>query len=207
MNTRGMTLLEMMFAVSIFTVVMAAIFGLSFSFGDTVEVQEIKATTNDEARRALQFIIPDLRQAVRSTINWDELPGERISYCVPEDISGNGLPVNVQGRLEIGPPRVISRDLEDVNGDGLRETQLIVQSAGRVQVLANDVSPDSEQPDAMGVFGPAQDLNGNGRLDRGIWFEPDGRGIRVTIQTQGVNRQGHILRTTLQETVVPRNSP
>lgn len=96
MNTRGMTLLEMMFAVSIFTVVMAAIFGLSLSFGDTAEVQEIKAVTNDELRRAMQFMIPDLRQAVRSTINWDELPGERITYCVPEDISGNGLPVNVQ---------------------------------------------------------------------------------------------------------------
>lgn len=205
MNTRGMTLLEMMFAVSIFTVVMAAIFGLSLSFGDTAEVQEIKAVTNDELRRAMQFMIPDLRQAVRSTINWDELPGERITYCVPEDISGNGLPVNVQCRLEIGQPRVIGRDLGDVNGDGITATQLIAQSGNRIQVLANDVSPDSEQPDASGVFGPAQDLNGNGRLDRGIWFEPDGRGIRVTIQTQGENRRGQILRTTLQDTVVPRN--
>lgn len=205
MSNRGMTLLEAMFSVAIMTVVMGTLFGLAMSFGDTAQIQEIKATTNDEARRALQMLVPDLHQAVRSSINWADLPGEVLSYCVAADNDGNGTAVDKNSEIEISAPRVITRDKDDVNGDGKLLDQLIAISGGNVTVLANDLSPESEQPDAAGVFGAAQDTNGNGRLDCGIWFEPWGRGLRVTIQTLGTDRRGHDLRVTLQEIVYVRN--
>lgn len=205
MKNPGMTLVEVMFAVSILSIVLGALFAFSLGFGDTTQVQEIQATSHDEVRRALNILMPDIRQAVRSTINWDALPGEILQYRTAADVSGNGTAVDVNGRLELGPQRVVSRDTNDANGDGFTDTQLIVIGARGVQVLANNLSPDNERPDANGVFGPAQDSNGNGQLDCGIWFEPWGQGIRITIQTQGQTRQGQILRTTLQEVVIPRN--
>ncbi|HNR30828.1 MAG TPA: prepilin-type N-terminal cleavage/methylation domain-containing protein [Candidatus Hydrogenedentes bacterium] len=205
MRNRGMTLIEVMFATAIFTVVMGTVFGLALSFGETATVQNAKATAHDEARRALLVLIPDLHQAARLSVNWAELPGERLSYRVATDLDGNGTAVDVNGNIELTSPRVVSRDLEDLNGDGLTAGQLIVVSGGAMRVLANDVSPESEQPNAEGVFGDAEDTNGNGRMDRGIWFEPWGRGLRVTIQTQGLDRRGRPIRATLQEIVFPRN--
>lgn len=205
MSNRGMTLLEVMFAVAISTVVMGALFGFALSFGDTAQLQQAKATANDEARRALQALVPDLHQAARSSVNWAELPGEVLSYRVAADIDGNGAAVDEGGELELSAPRVISRDTQDINGDGKMLDQLVVASGGNVTVLANELSPESEQPDEAGNFGEAQDTNGNGRMDRGIWFEPWGRGLRVTIQTHGADRRGHDLSVTLQEIVYLRN--
>jgi len=205
MNNRGVTLLEIVFATAIFTVVMGTLATLALGFGDTAQLQQEKATSNDEARRLLQSIVPDLRQAISMSVNWNELPGEMLAYSVPVDLDGNGTPVDEDGRIETSLPRIISRDLEDLNGDGFSTDQMIVQNGAAMRVLANQVSPDSEQLAEDGSFGPSQDANGNGRLDRGIWFEPWGRGIRITVQTQGHTRQGHVLRTTLQEVVIPRN--
>jgi len=202
---RGMTLIEVMFATAIFTVVLGTLFAFSISFSDTAQVQEIKVIAQDEARRALQAIAPDLRQAVRTSINWTQLPGEQLAYSVATDLDGNGTAVDQDKRIEISLPRVIGRDLEDVNGDGLTSSQLIVTSSNGMQVLANNLAPESEQAAQDGTFGAAQDLNGNGQLDRGIWFEASGRGVSITVQTVGETRQGIALRTTLQETVYPRN--
>ncbi len=83
---------------------------------------------------------------------------------------------------------------------------MAVTSGDTFRVLANYISPETEAPDAEGVFGPEQDTNGNGQLDRGVWFEPFGNGgIRITLQAQGETRRGQVVRTTLQEIVYPRN--
>ena len=201
----GVTLLEMMFVVAILSVTLATLFGLSLGFGDTVRVQDAKMNAHDEARRAMQTLVADLRQAVRMSINWNQLPGETLTYRVADDVDGNGTAVDVNGRIELGSLRTIGRDLDDANGDGYKGEQLIVQGAGGLRVLANHLSPDSEQPAPDGSFGPSEDTNNNGRLDRGVWFEPWDRGIRITIQTQGTDRRGHVLRYTLQEVVYPRN--
>ncbi len=206
MNTRGVTMLELAFAVAIFSVVMGVLFTFSIGFGDTAQVQGIKTSGNDEVRRALQAIVPDLHQAISGTINWAELPGDRLSYQVPEDLDGNGIPVNIGGRLEHGTLRTIMRDADDLNADGFGVTQLVgVSGDNPPTVLANGISEDAERPDENGEFTEAQDTNGNGRMDNGVWFEPWGRGIAITLQTQGTTRRGVALRTTYQEIVYPRN--
>lgn len=205
MRNTGMTLLEVMFATAIFTVIMGTLFTLALGFGDTSDIQNIQATSNDEARKALDTLLTDLRQASRSSINWANLPGAALQYRVATDVDGNGTAVNVNGRIELGAVRTVGRDTNDVNHDGISSKQLILNTGTSVFVLANTISPDSEQLDANGVFGAAQDTNKNGFLDRGIWFEAQGRGLRITIQTQGVNRRNQIIRSTFQETVFPRN--
>ena len=48
--------------------------------------------------------------------------------------------------------------------------------------------------------------SGNQVLDRGVWFEQDGQGVRITVQAQrraGV--RGPLISSTVVETVVPRN--
>ena len=205
MERNGMTLIEVMISVAIFTVVMSVMFSFAIGFGNTAEVQDIQTTGNDEGRRAMGQIIPDLRQSFRSSVNWAELPGDTISYRVPSDLDGNGTAADTNGEAEMSLPHVIGRDTEDVNGDGFAATQLVVSNGVTMQVLANALSPDSERPGEDGVFDPADDVNGNGRIDTGIWFEPFGRGVRVTVQTQGTTRKGHAISTTLQELVFPRN--
>jgi prepilin-type N-terminal cleavage/methylation domain-containing protein len=204
-NNRGMTLLELMMAVAILTVVMGALFGISLSMTDTQQVQESKAVANDEARRALQQIIPDLRQAARSSINWADLPGQVVTYRVATDLNGNGVAVDAGGNIELSPERTIQRDVDDLTGDGFTETQLVLITGDTPRVIANNISPWNEQPDANGVFGPAQDLNGNGRLDRGFWVEPRDGGLEVSVQADVRTRRGHIMSATLTEFVVPRN--
>lgn len=205
MGNRGMTLLEVMFSMAIFSVVMAAVYGLALSFGETYQMQAAQADANDEARRVLQRLVPDLRQAERMSINWAELPGETLRYRVALDLDGNGVAVDSSGNLETGDERVVRRDDNDSNGDTIANAQLLVERGENVTVLANTLSTDTEQPDENGVFGPDQDANGNGRLDRGIWFESWGQGLRITVQTQSQTRKGLVLRTTLQEIVYPRN--
>lgn len=205
MDQRGMTLIEVVMAVAILSVVMAVLMGLAIGLGDTARVQDIKITTNDEARRALQVIIPQVRQASRGSINWNELPGERLSFRIATDTSNNGFAVNVSGNIELSPVRVIQRDIDDLTGDGFTLSQLVLIDGEETRVLANDIVPISETLAEDGTFGPDQDINNNGRLDRGFWVQPRDGGLEITVEAQGETRQGHIITTTLTEFVVPRN--
>ncbi len=205
MDQRGMTLIEVTMAVAILSVVMAVLMGLAVGLGDTARVQDIKITTNDEARRALQVIIPQVRQASRGSINWNELPGDRLTLRIATDISNNGLAVNASGNIELSPVKVIQRDVDDVNVDGLMLSQLVLLEGETVRVLANEIVPISETLAEDGTFGPGQDLNNNGQLDRGFWIQPRDGGLEITVQAQGITRQGHLITTTLTEFVVPRN--
>ena len=205
-NTSGMTLLEVTMAVSIMTVVMAVLFGISLSLSDTAILQNVKITNTDEARRALQVVVPQVRQTSSQSVNWNELPGEVLRYRAVGDINGNGVAVDIGGNLELGPERVIRRDTEDLNNDGLTTTQLILIEDDTVQVLANDLSPLSEVANATGGVDAGNDVNNNGRLDRGFWVEPANGGVRIFIQTEGETRLGHTIATRISEFVAIRNN-
>jgi len=198
----GMTLVEVMVVVAILTLVMGILFGLSTSMGDTARVQGAKITSSDQARRGMIYATRDLRQAANSTIS--ALPAATISYRVAADLDGNGSAVDVGANIELSGVHQIERDLTDANGDGITRTQLVLKMGGAVQVLANDVAED-EDTNGNGVLDAGEDRNLNGRLDRGVWFERDNSGIRVTIQAEGHSRQGHLIQSSLTETVFPRN--
>ncbi len=194
MNRDGFTLIEVTVAIALLSIVMGGIFLLAGSLGDATGAQEAKLTTQDQARNAMMLIVRDLRQASAASINWNELPGPSVRYRTPVDLSGNGVPVDSGGSLELSPPRIIGRDTDDANNDGVTERQLVLTQDGVfVRVLANQLLDD-------------RDVNGDGQLERGVWFEPVGQAVRVTIAAEmraAPNAPPIISRLT--ETVFPRN--
>lgn len=194
----GVTLLEMMFSVAILTTVMGVLFSLSLGMGDTARIQEVKARSNDEARRALLAVVPRLRQAQRTSINTEDMPGDVLKFNMAADIDGNGSAVNVGGKLEVGSLVTIQRDTNDLNGDGVGAEQLIMIQGDTVTVLANDLSPDSGPAPVAAGEEPAENT-------AGFWVEEQAGGVLITIRTQGTSRQGHVIRQQFTELVNPRN--
>ena len=201
-DDHGFTLIEIMMATAIMTVVMGMLVGLSISFGDTTEVQDISIITSDEARRAILTVTPELRQSARMSINFDELPGDSITYRVADDSDNNGSAVSAEILIELSAARTIQRDVDDLNEDGLTTTQLILINGDALRVLANDLNPLSETLDAQGVL---QDTDGDGKRDLGFWVESFQQGLLLTFETQRTTRRGHDLSQTTTGFVVPRN--
>lgn len=198
MNQMGVTLLEVMFSMAILTAVMGVLFSLSLGIGDTARIQEVKATSNDEARRALLGVVPRLRQAQGTSVNTAEMPGDVLTFNMADDMDGNGTAVNVSGNLEVGSLVTIQRDVDDVNQDGVAAEQLIMIQGETMTVLANNLSPDA---------GPAPVADGEEPAPNtaGFWVEEQAGGVLVTIRTQGTSRQGHVIRQQFTELVNPRN--
>jgi len=201
-SEHGMTLLEVMVAVTIFTLVMGTLFSLSISIGDAAQVQETRMITTDDTRHAIIDIVRDLRQASASSIAGT--PGASVTYRVASDLDGNGVAVNASGGLELSATRTIQRDTSDLNGDGLTTSQIILRNGAANTVLANGV-PNNEDANNNGVLDAGEDANRNGRLDRGIWFTRTGNAVTITLQSQQRLRRGTLFVTTLSETVAPRN--
>jgi len=197
-----MTLLEVMIAVTILTIVLGILFGLAVSLGDTARVQEAKTTSFDEARKGMIYMARDLRQA--QNFGLSTLPADTVTYCIATDVDGNGTAVDMSGHLELSGSRTIRRDVEDLNGDGLTDSQLLLWNGETGMVLANGLLPDEDLND-NGALDAGEDTNGNGLLDHGVWFERTGGGVLITLQTFGTSRQGHPLVTNMQTTIVPRN--
>jgi hypothetical protein len=201
-GTLGVTLIEIMAATAILTVVMGMLVSLGMSFGDTAEVQDIKITASGEARRAMLTVTPQLRQSARMSINWADLPGESITYQVADDVDGNGSAVGIGGAVELSDARTIQRDVDDLNDDGISSDQLILINGATLRVLANNLNPLSEILDAQGVL---VDTNGNGRRDQGFWIEQLDQGLLLTIETIGITRRGHIIPQISTGFILPRN--
>lgn len=194
----GVTLLELMISMAILTAVTGVLFTLSLTIGDTARIQNSKINSNDEARRALLAIVPRLRQAQRVSVNTAQFPGDVLSFRMAADIDGNGSAVNVGGALELSGVITIQRDTNDLNGDGLTTTQLIMINGDAVTVLANNLSPDAgPAPVADGAPAPENTA--------GFWVESQNGGVLITIRTQGHSRRGHVIRQEFTELVNPRN--
>jgi hypothetical protein len=147
----------------------------------------------------------ELRQSARASIVWNALPGPTITYRRAEDLDGNGTAVDVGGFLELGPLKTIQRDVGDANGDGRTTTQLVVIEGTDVTVLANGLL-ENEDVNANGILEASEDGNNNGVLERGVWFEPFGAGIRITLQAQrSPGPRSPVMTSQLVEIVVPRN--
>ncbi|MGC8737027.1 MAG: PilW family protein [Candidatus Hydrogenedens sp.] len=201
-NILGMTLIELTMTVGLMAIVMGALFTLSLSLTDTVQNYNATMTATDEARRALQILIPRLSHASRQTVNWNELPGTVLRFRMPTDLDGNGTCVDVSGNLELGNVVTVQRDTQDANNDGMTDNQLVMIQGNNVTVLANHLFNPPEVGNPDGTF---NDTNGNGRLDRGFFITIDNNTIQVHIDTVGQSRRGHQFVINVEERVVPRN--
>lgn len=189
MRNRGFTLTEIMVSMMVLTIISGVIFSFALAMGASVRTQESQVTASDDARLAMMRIVRDLRQAARRSIDWSALPATQISYRVAVDLDGNGLAVDQSGTLELSPVRTLRRDVDDLNGDGLTDAQLLSVEGDEVRVLANTLIPPAAQ--------------GN---PQGLWFEQAGLGVRVTLRTERASSpQDPPMRVVLTEVITPRN--
>lgn len=196
MKNRGMTLLEVMVAITIFILVIGVLYSIGMGIINAHEIQEITLTTNDEVRRAQMVLIPRLRQAARGSINWAALPGDSVTFMMSDDVDGNGFAVDVNGDIELVGPITIQRDVNDANGDGLTMSQLVMTDANGTQVLANDLMEGVVAADAATVAAPP---------DVGFWVAPRNGALEVTIRAVGRTARDRFYNTEMTEVVRPRN--
>jgi prepilin-type N-terminal cleavage/methylation domain-containing protein len=205
MKKHGMTLLEVMIALAIFTIVSGVVFVLASTLGQATSAQEAKVTSLDGVRAGMTILVNELHHASFPSVAGQPLPNDSLVYTVPQDLDGNGVPVDVGGHAELSLPRTIIRDWDDANADGFSDTQLILNDNGAIRVIANGVVPNEDANDD-GLLDASEDLNGNGVLDRGVWFEPWGNSVRVTLQVaQSSGPRGQNYMSTLVEVITPRN--
>ena len=197
--------MEVTVSVAILMIITGGLFTFSVMMGRTARSQESKIITADDTRQAMIYSIRELRQAANASINWGSLPASSVSYRIANDINGNGVAVDANGRIELTGLRTIQRDTEDLNNDGMTDAQAVLVNNNDIIVLANNLIED-EDLNANNNLDPGEDRNANGRLDRGLRFEQAGRGIRITVQTESQSSpQDWLMMSELVEVVVPRN--
>jgi prepilin-type N-terminal cleavage/methylation domain-containing protein len=205
-RTNGFTLVEMMLAIAIFSIVILMLLTLSLSMGSASRFQDAKIQTQDDARTGMMILVRDIRQAARTSINWAALPSNTISYRVAEDVDGNGVAVDVDNNLELGPLITVGVDNGDLNGDGETTSQLIWSDGNTNRVLVNGLVDTTEDLNGNNVLDAGEDVNGNGILDQGFWIRAVSNGLLITIQTQRpTDAAGTNVTSMFTEFVVPRN--
>jgi len=206
MGRRGFSLVELMLAVTILTMVVGMVATLGLSMKSATLVQDAAISTHGETTGAMVRISRELRQAAASSMTWPQDEQTSLTYQVAADLDGNGVAVDGGGFLELSVPRAILRDVDDLNGDGRTVTQLILDLGNNnFAVLANDLAPN-EDANGNGVLDAGEDQNFNNRLERGILFERVGGGVRVTVESQrrpGPQTQPVVSGLTM--TIQPRN--
>lgn len=210
-SSSGVTLIELMIAAALLVVALGTIYTVAQATFASAAYHDAEIAAQDEARGALQRMVTELRQARRSSLAMQTIPNDTLTFQIPEDVDGNGLPVDVGGYLESAGTVTYMRDMNDLNGDGLTATQLVrvyqggVGGAPTVTVLANDIMPN-EDANWDGTLNPGEDLNGSRILERGLWFDSNGPLMRIIVDCQKtVGAGGRLVWATVATNVSHRN--
>lgn len=193
MSQRGFTLVEIMLAVAMLTVIMGVLVGLSLGISRTASAQRARIAATEDARMAIQTLVARVHGASVLSINTAELPGDVLRFRPAADTNGNGTAVDVNGRLELGPQVTVQPDNTDLNRDGVTATQLVMTQGASTRVLCSSLPPDS-----------ANKTSGT-PLVRGFWVAPRSGGLEITVQTEARDNRNRPFRVALTEFVLPRN--
>lgn len=203
MDRRGFTMIELLISCTLFVVLMGVVAQLYFSMSGASNVMMRKVTARDESRKAIQAISDEIRQAAASSLSG--LPGEKLTYRVAVDADGNGSAVDAAGAPELSGVCTLTRDYDDANQDGLRESQLIlVSDKGTARVIANGLIA-SEDRDGNNALDAGEDVNEDGILNRGLWFESAAGGVLITVETRAGGKFTNSAGARLTAFAAPRN--
>ena len=183
-RTRGFTLQEVMISLSLMTIVMGSAYSLhsaTIRFGADITIQ---TGISEEASRVMLSLSRIIPSAVRGSL----------SLSAPDVLEF----VTAEGPCRLGV------DTQDINGDGLRDTQLVYQHPGGVSVISNQLLPN-EDANGNGVFDNGEDIRLNAALDRGVLFTLEGDTVRVKLTTLGVTKFHRFFTATLPATFRARN--
>ena len=192
MHRDGFTLIEVITASALLTAALAMIWQAWMMSNNTSDVIGRKMDATITTTHAFAVMNREIRMASFATLS--PLPSDTLTFRAVEDLDGNGFSVDGTGQLEIGGVRTIARDHNDVNRDGFSSDQLLLISGDRVHVLANGLLDDE-----------TLDADGNGTLERGIWFEGQGQGVLITLRVVTKTTRKATLSGVASQLVTARN--
>lgn len=179
---------------------------------DTTQVIGKKISVTESAVHGMAQVQRELRQASMASLS--PLPAASLQYRIVERDPESGRVVDAGGAVRLGELRTLTRDFEDANRDGIRESQLVLITAQGTKVLANNLHPATAiearlrdiESDAVRVISNRDRVTeSSAEMDNGIWFEADAGGIGIRLTISGETRRNLALSTTAAETVIPRN--
>jgi prepilin-type N-terminal cleavage/methylation domain-containing protein len=147
----GFTLLEVMMAMAMLTVLLGMLYGAAWAMLKTARTQDSVVMLNSEARQAMTTIVRNLRQSRAASLQTGiggafgalgANPVTNVQFARVADLDGNGNALNVAFGVE-SQVFWITPDTLDANLDGLTNTQLVrIDALGQVvEVIANHLSP------------------------------------------------------------------
>lgn len=181
---RGFTLQEVMISVSLLTIIMGSAYSLhsaTIRFGADITV---RTGISEEASRVMLSLSRIIPCAVRGSLK----------LSAPDVLEF----VTTEGPCRLGA------DTQDVNGDGLRDAQLIYQYPGGVSVISSQLLPN-EDANGNGTLDAGEDVRLNAALDRGVLFALEGDAVRLKLTTLGVTKFHRVFTATLPATFRARN--
>jgi len=209
-GSEGVTLVELMIAIALLGAALGTLYMLARATFVNTEFHDAEIVSQNEAQRGLQFMVTELRPALRGSFTGPALPRDQVTFRIPGDADGNGVPVDVGGYIESTGTITYMRDAQDLNGDGITTTQLVRVARDNggaitgVTVIANNIMAN-EDVNGDGVLNPGEDLNASRTLERGMWFQWVGPLIRATVDTEQRLSNGNTVWATMTAQVSPRN--
>jgi len=127
-NNKGFTLLEIIIAVFLFSIISAAIFSVLATAKNSLSAGESQISVQQACRNGLDVMIKELRQAGALTIS--DVPANGTNYSaitfqIPTAISETGITWSSNINYSLG---------------GLNGAQLLRTQSGSQKVLANNIS-------------------------------------------------------------------
>ena len=200
----GFTLIELSISTAILIVLMSILLSMFTGMTRTSSTQNAQIIADDDVRLAILRLDKELRLA-----RWESVvvsaTNDSLSYRMPSDQDGNGITLDSELRLENSSIRTLSRDVSDLNGDGLSLTQLILNIDGQITVLANKLTLN-EDSNGNNVLDSGEDLNGNGKLELGFYVSKEAKGIHLVLESNKTpSSQGRIAISRVEQIIIPRN--
>ncbi len=127
-NNRGLTLLEIIIVVFLFSIISAAIFSVLATGRNSLSAGESQIGVQQACRNGLDSMIKELRQAGDSTITGVPANGTNyssITFQIPTAIAATGITWSSNIQYALG---------------GLNNAQLLRTQSGSQRVLANNIS-------------------------------------------------------------------
>lgn len=124
----GLTLIETIIVIFLFSIVLASIYNILTTSRFSWKSASSQLTVQQEARRGLNTMLKELRQARLSTISGvpvDGMPHSSITFQIPESITESGVTWSSNIQYSLG---------------GLNSAQLIRTQDSGQRVLANNIS-------------------------------------------------------------------
>ncbi|MBU3933383.1 MAG: prepilin-type N-terminal cleavage/methylation domain-containing protein [Candidatus Omnitrophica bacterium] len=199
---RGFTLVELMVVIFIFSIIMAATFGVLSTGRQSWHTGSTQVELQQETRRAMDRMVRELRESGSTHISIP-VGGGSITFQVPidEDIIDTTVDddvLDVNGNIEWGAGGNLGRSIQYLLG-GLNNRQLLRRvlngypigvQVGADVILANNIRSDSPPPNALMFVG-----------------SPAGNPIVISIEVSAQKDAvpGRTMQSTLNSQVTLRN--